>query len=377
MTEQLAREISRRGGLFTKLHGDESARYQRAFSAVQRRFRHVVATAKHVSYTRRPREVLYNFTNQPGLAAFSYASPSNVEVPFDFVGVSARTVYTVVFGFQRMLAHPAVFPRVGDVSMERSARAEVGALSLDVVADCQELVEPNCPVRWKFALILALTALDFLFAHELGHAIHGHLEFTRDVLGAGLHDERAPGSRGLDTAIAHALEADADERAVRYLINAARTDCIVIAQAGDIAGLAERIALITPDRALRTAFLAVYLLLRITNRVAALPDERGETSHPPAALRLLRLGAIFHTNLESIDGFCPAQTFKEHVFDAAVEDAEVAFGAVRGVGPDLSMLRSIGENGAYVREWHDRYRRTWLDLVPHLDPFARCEKLPA
>jgi hypothetical protein len=132
--------------------------------------------------------------------------------------------------FSTFMSHKEVLRSVGDSSGERSNiaardrqfRLNYGGIG---VAECLKnhilRVIPSDNVRKAYALTLARLSFDFLFYHEVAHAIAGHLEYLGDI---GLHprlfernNAKSVSSSG-DRERTDFLEYDADRIAAEYVL---------------------------------------------------------------------------------------------------------------------------------------------------------------
>lgn len=124
--------------------------------------------------------------------------------PFFFVGLHAGLFIHTADRLLRILSDPRAFPQLGAASMEQAGRT--GAI-LDLV--------PRDPNREATAMAMATVAIAAVFAHEVGHIVHGHIWLLRSRFGlTRLYEAGAPqGGSPTDlnyVVLRRAMELDAD-----------------------------------------------------------------------------------------------------------------------------------------------------------------------
>lgn len=136
--------------------------------------------------------------------------------------------------FGRLMCHRAFLSDIGDAGSETTWEEkghtsfpgfgiwndEAKVKSLDGIL---EVFGPKCPIRQQVALQLYRYAIEFIFEHEMGHAVGGHLRFAETYLGVRSIDEaqfraHADGSGSKDK-IRSYLESAADKGAIFNLVN--------------------------------------------------------------------------------------------------------------------------------------------------------------
>jgi hypothetical protein len=97
--------------------------------------------------------------------------------------------------FHRLMANPAVLPGIGNTVLDTKLRRidesnflpgfEIlgGARPITNLDDIEELYGALCPERRKAAMLLYEHAMTFLYAHELTHALLGHVLYMKQQLG--------------------------------------------------------------------------------------------------------------------------------------------------------------------------------------------------
>ena len=121
---------------------------------------------------------------------------------YGFVGLYPGSLLTIYSFFSNLLAHPELFPAVGDPQKEEQW----------VGFDAAHIIRiPKDPTRASFAGLLSVLVIDFLFTHEVGHLMNGHAELINSKLGVPVFAEFDPQhSRTFDKVTSQTLEMDAD-----------------------------------------------------------------------------------------------------------------------------------------------------------------------
>lgn len=95
-----------------------------------------------------------------------------------FIGVSNATYYLTSLLFNRMLSFKAVFPMLGNSSLEVDPGLILGwkANAYEMFHKGYVPVNPKCRTRAVYASHLRFLAIEFLMLHELGHIAIGSTE---------------------------------------------------------------------------------------------------------------------------------------------------------------------------------------------------------
>jgi hypothetical protein len=194
---------------------------------------------------------------------------------YGFVGLYPGSLVTIYSFFSNLLAHPCLFPAIGDPSNE-----EVWT-SLD---PAQIIRIPKDPARGAFAGLVSVLAIDFLFAHEIGHLMHGHAEFINRKLGLDVLAEfDANRAQTMDNLTSQTLEMDADSFAT---LQGVATAVGRASNPEDVFPERWRPWYRTPRAALAAWAVAVYGLFRLFAGGETPPINQLATTHPAPNVRL-------------------------------------------------------------------------------------------
>jgi hypothetical protein len=190
----------------------------------------------------------------------------------DFVGVYVGTVVTIYAFFSSLLAYPRLLMSIGNPLAEEEWKS--------YTVDPKLLFrQPKDVARRSFAHQIATIAIDFLFAHEIGHLMNGHVKLLRTRQGIPLMPEFDPTQKTREQNLTlQTLEMDADSFAVGQGLATA------FGRAGDPS------LVFPPDwrqwygtarLALFGWTLAIYGLFRLFFKGAVNLDDLDSTNHRP------------------------------------------------------------------------------------------------
>lgn len=109
--------------------------------------------------------VHFDYVENFEVNAFAFESDN-----LDFVGVYVGAIVTIYSFFGSLLAYPRFLMSVGNPLAEEEWKSET--------FDPRQLYrQPKDAARRSFAHLIATIAIDFLFAHEIGHLMNGHVKF--------------------------------------------------------------------------------------------------------------------------------------------------------------------------------------------------------
>lgn len=378
---ELDRLLAARGGLLTTLDG--SREYHGIFGLVERRFQELTWYAERTLYNVRPRRLFVGLTAANEFGAFAYASAASDPVPFDFIGVSAGTILTLLFSFQRVLAHPSTFRYVGAASEESSELTNLSKISTNVVAHGQGYVTARDQLRRRFAILMTCMAADYIVYHELTHLKNGHLEYLRNRGGriACWDEAMRSGYSGIEPGVLQALELDADDGATGLCVLRMLGDQkiaheqIRMWQSLSQTPTADPIMSFPPSNLIAHNFFASYFVWRLFGRAW---DRRVlfSNTHPPVAVRMLNLVPSFELHLRATPELAAeVEGFLANV-ERIVSDAERIFGAVQGIAPDLSIVESVVSHRHAWQLYLNVYRENWGRVRPELLQWCRSSVLP-
>lgn len=144
------------------------------------------------------------------------------------LGVYDAVAYATLDMFSFLFSVPTFFPSIGNAAQEDADRVvkrekPLGygffRRSTSTAIDYErDIVPPKCATRGLAALYFSGIALDLIWTHELSHAVHGHIDFTRASMGLRAMNETPSGEGDLRLM---PMEAEADRFAVISVVQAA------------------------------------------------------------------------------------------------------------------------------------------------------------
>jgi len=201
------------------------------------------------------------------------------------LGISTGSIVNIANFFALLMCDPRVLTTVGDSSRERFCihsldscnwTLSVTENAARVVPEAEDAwVAPVCEDRFRFAAACAKAAVDFLFLHEVGHLLCGHVDYYRVIVGQELFQEFHAGPR---LKISHLLEFQADEFAAVEQLDAIYTMPEYMAEA---LGLSVK----EPTHPLRVWALSIMFLYQLFKGAESRGDFASET-HPSPSSRL-------------------------------------------------------------------------------------------
>lgn len=349
-------------------------------STLARFVRHIEFAQKYL-YNEKSREIRFGFIKCTTLNAFAYASPKDEDTPFDFIGINIGGLLVLYDAFMKIMSHPENFKDVGDSSIEVISKLEGKDMHLDIVnAKGHSPTFPNCPIRSNFAQVLTLTALDFLFFHEIGHLRNGHLEYYREYLNFNFLPEAfsdLPSNARQD--ILQALEMDADALATTHTLQSACQQWFVGAE--NIDGVLANVISAcygSIKETVSTVLFSIYIFFRIFDQEWRF-EKQHTLSHPMPAVRmswipLTMLGIAERPNASQ---FWPAE-FLEYLQSTFMTDsaevilnAELSYARIKTDSVDFRMLMSTYETPSIAQEYLQKLADVWSTIRPYLNEYKR------
>lgn len=196
---------------------------------------------------------------------------------YDFVGVYVGAIATIYSFFGALLAYPRFLMSIGNPMAEEEWKS-------DAFHPKQLYRQPKDAARRSFAHLIATIAIDFLFAHEIGHLMSGHVKLLRIRKGLPLLAEFDPTQKTREENLTlQTLEMDADSFAVGQGLATA------FGRAADPSHVFPtdwRQWYGTSTQALFSWTLAIYGFFRLFFKGTVNLDDLDSTNHPPPNIRL-------------------------------------------------------------------------------------------
>lgn len=247
-----------------------------------------------VSKTRNP----LGLKKSPGTIYFNYiADPVKIDaLAFEseghyFIGFYAGTILWLTDVFTYLLSQPDVFTQLGDPSKEIAVLRQPHATGLADAGGLYNNIKrreewlwggfgPRDKERVLYAHALSFFAKQWLFYHELGHIILGHIDLVREVYGRGvLWELAARRTSQLPVNISHVLEAIADRSATQMSFG----HLITIDKESPLTPF----ALASRDNGLYLWSIATNVLLRLFSQDAKTLEEHQNLPHPHPVTRMV------------------------------------------------------------------------------------------
>jgi hypothetical protein len=295
--------------------------------------------------------VYFDYVENRGMNAFAFEFEN-----YGFVGVYVGAVVTIYSLFGYLLSHPGFLTTIGHPSEEEEWTA----------FDPKHLTRrPKDPLRASFAHLLATFAIDFLFAHEIGHLMNGHVRFLRLKSGAPMFSEfDAMQGSELGNLTSQTLEMDADSFATGQGLAG------VFGRASDPNAIFPkefRPWFSTPKSALFAWMLAIYGFFRLFFGGETKFDDLLLTPHPPPTIRLnMTLGTLVEfLRKRGIEELIPQLN---PMFAEIVPTIERAHALITSTPVDDTGIRAAFDPRAAE---HIRVLLAhWKTLRPHLVPLV-------
>lgn len=293
----------------------------------------------------------FDFIANRNLNAIASSSMS-----YDLVGLYSGSILNLAVLFFILLSHPEVLPELGDPSKETAW--------FDDLSDCEwtgtlskvfsairprsdALNFPKDPARYSAAALMATIALDFLFFHEIGHLVLGHIDYLANLTGDRVFTEVRTGQFLLPET-SHGLELQADEFAA--LISLGTCFGIDSSQTPQ--------AFPSTAEAIRRWTFAVGLLFLVFDRGDTRVAAHKDQDHPHSAVRLMN---VFR---RSINGAVISGSPATELHDAWQL-------AVKDLG-SVSLRFNMGSAVWYVSgAEHDEISKSLVELSNHWTSIAQ------
>jgi hypothetical protein len=303
--------------------------------------------------------VHFDYVENMGMNAFAFESGGH-----DFVGLYAGTIITIYRFFASLLAYPRLLMSIGN------PLTEVEWISH---TDDPKLIVSRIPkdqARRSFAHLLATLAIDFLFAHEIGHLMNGHVKLIGKSKGSTfLAEFDSTRKTSEEYLMRQALEMDADSFAVGQGV----TTALGRASKLDSIGPPDwRQWYSTPRQALFAWTLAIYGLFRLFFRGEVNLSDLEIAIHPPPNIRLvIALGTMEEILIKR--GLEELRAQLEPIFTEVMKTVETGHALITATPLDPSCARQISD--PRVGKHIEKIFSSWKILRPELLPLNRGGRL--
>lgn len=291
VSQDIAINILGRGGLYT-VTDSISGLDQHLFNNAISLFNHLTSIAGERYFNHAKRVLKFGIVNTPAMGGFACVGNQDI----DFIGINYGSISLISSLFARMLSNELILKEVGEPALEdRAGFASYIPGKADL--DTFDSRRPSCAIRTAFAKHLALTALTFIFSHEVSHIVKGHLQVISAAEGKTLLFSRLP----LTPLEKQAVELDADCGAIEWtleyteLIRGWREKLNV--ESDDSLGTSWRAFYEDPLQTIRFTFFASYLTLRVISGNIWHPELQISIGQP---LPPFRMGLLMKLYAEAL-----------------------------------------------------------------------------
>jgi hypothetical protein len=268
--------------------------------------------------------VHFDYIENWDVNAFAFESDNH-----DFVGVYVGAIVTIYRFFGSLLAYPRLLMSIGNPLVEEEWESQA--------FDPKQLHRhPKDTARRSFAHLIATIAIDFLFAHEIGHLMNGHVKLLKKRNGMSLLAEFDPAQKNPEENLTRqTLEMDADSFAVgQGLVTA-------FGRAEDpshVFPIDWRQWYIPPTQALFAWTLSIYGFFRLFFRGTVNLDALDSTTHPPPNLRL---NMVLSTIIEFLRKSGREELIPrlQSIIAEVIQTVETGYALITSTPPDLSGIQ--------------------------------------
>jgi hypothetical protein len=281
----------------------------------------------------------------------------------DFVGIWVGAMATIYSFFGCLLANRHLVPSIGDVSAEAEFESDESGVAWLVRV-------PKDPVRRSYAHLLSTIAVEFLFQHEIGHHMNGHVRLInrwKEIKFLVEFDERS--SQSLSNLDRQTLEMDTDSFAVVQGMAA------VVGRLGEPESVFPkdwRQWYGSPRQALFTWLFSVYSLFRLFYKGPANLDDLESALHPPPGIRMNMVAGCLQEFLRVKEQGTLMKDF-EQILVEVIPTVEHAHSVVARCPLDATGISQSVDPRA--QRQISRVIDNWKLIRPQLEPLKRGGRL--
>lgn len=366
ISEDIAKTIKCRGGLYD-CSAITDPFYKHLFENAVIHFSHLTKLTTQRYYDESDRVLKWGIINTANIGGFACVGEEDV----DFIGIHFGTISLISAIFTRMLSNPNILPHIGNSSLETNA-GQIHFVPMQEDLKYFSPCRPTCRIRSDFSKHLTLTALDFIFGHEIAHITNGHIGLINKVK----HKDPEKRRSELSPLEKQAIELDADHGATEWtllfseLARSSRPELPV--EGDDPLGISWREFYVTELETLRYCFMASYITLRMSDPSYWSPVIQREIRQPLPPYRmgsLMQVYAFVLTEYHDLS-FEEAQP---HIY-AWCEESEQAFvNFLAESGKGEPQLNAIGSFFNNVGDYNDEVRKAYEMLADELSKYAMGE----
>jgi hypothetical protein len=350
-----------RGGLFdANLFGEFSKFFE--YSKIE--FYHIVKTIQSVNPLLP--SVNIDFINNDGFNAVA----TKVGEKY-YIGINWGSSLLLYDLFQRLMSNPSVFSNIGDNSKDEVKKIYnphiTNFSTLMLASDTNEKAGPKDLERQAHASLLTSLAIRFLFLHEYGHIVNGHVDLKGNLFNSFSISEIEKASLMFSPLNSQTIEMDADRFAATFSIwfldMSNHRDFY-----GDIAA-AQKACRTYFEMNLENLFFSIYSLFRIFTYKQYSLEELQKKSHPIEVIRQ----RIFFLVSDSILNKRFGDKINE-MMARTIYNVENAFSQISETKIDINPIKE-----AYDKEQSQYLNliiENWNNVRPQLTPYAYNELSP-
>lgn len=271
-----------------------------------------------------------------------------------FIGLNIGLIRIVKNFYNYLFSRNDVFKEI-DTSEEQNPNIDINLSELDNYIDTIgdlfnnynfESIYPNSKERKNNAKYFAANAISYLFFHEYGHIVHGHLDYSIETNKNFVFFESNTKNKG--SLISQCLEMDADSFAATKTISLIKDPTF------------------WSGSALTTGFSSVFMFQLLSTKIDNL-NELSNYSHPIPAIRqtiyLNMVYAFFYQFNEK-----SAEEIAGKVTDIVLKEHKVVFMDILGLDKDsLAIVQSVNKD---VNQHFLKIMNTWNEIRDDLSKYA-------
>jgi hypothetical protein len=285
-----------------------------------------------------------------------------------FIGINTGTLFMLRLVIGRMLSDSRAFPSIGDPALESSDLPPFTHYRphADSMAEENELLFPNDPVRRSFADFVQTQAILFFIGHEIAHISRGHVAYLRERRQVAQSEEisSVPITDGELKIERQSIEQDADRRSIQARVHSLKNTHRNPAYAPPPWAMDDgRFLRLFQDWA-----ISMSVAFRLYGDVRFTGLSLDNAAYPPLALRRLYGEMVAAREVEQAMGI-GLQDGLMDALNGARNETEEAFALI--LGEPISMTGFLDAMSPAGREHAFKLQQYWNErMVERLKPFS-------
>lgn len=271
-----------------------------------------------------------------------------------FIGLNIGLIRIVKHFYNYLFSRNDVFKEI-DCSEEENPSIDINLSEIDNYIDTIgdlfnnydfENIYPNSKKRKNNAKHFAANAVSYLFFHEYGHIVHGHLDYSIETNKNFVFFESNSKQEG--NLISQCLEMDADSFAATKTISLIKDPEF------------------WSGSALTTGFSSVFMFQLLSTKIDNL-NELSNYSHPiPTIRQMIYLNMVYAFFYQFSEK--SAEEIAGKVVDVVLKEHKIVFVDILGLEKNsLAIVQSVNED---VNEHFIKIMNTWNEIRDDLSKYA-------